>query len=64
MGGHAVFMLEADVLHDGGGPVRRRQGEDALAVRLAPQHDVVAVLPPRGGHRGLLRHACVGQPFR
>ena len=63
MGGRIVFMLEADVLHDGGGPVRRRQGKDPLTVRLAPQHGVVAVViavmgrasdvTPRGGHRVL-----------
>ena len=54
MGGRTLRILEADVLHDGGGLFRRRQGADPPAVHLAPQHDVVAVLPPHGGHGILL----------
>ena len=63
MGGRTLRILEADVLHDGGGLFRRRQGADPPAVHLAPQHDVVAMmiavqLPLRGGHGILQRHAC------
>jgi hypothetical protein len=45
--------------------VLHREGEDPLAVHLAQQHGVVAVviavaimLAPRGGHRVLQRHVC------